>query len=81
MTDLLQSASKNILNLLVLHLSTHKERMLSGVQMLAELEPQGEDQRTRPSNVCLSVQGFSKSLQLQSSLQSIYLQLQYALSL
>ncbi|XP_064394848.1 serine/threonine-protein kinase ATR-like [Halichondria panicea] len=39
MTDLLRSASKNILNLLVLHLSTHRERMLSGVQMLAEIEP------------------------------------------
>ena len=37
MTTLLRSDMKNVLNLLLLHLSTHRERVLAGIKMLAEL--------------------------------------------
>ena len=37
MTTLLRSNMKNILNLLLLHLSTHRERVLAGIKMLAEM--------------------------------------------
>ncbi len=37
MTTLLLSNMKNILNLLLLHLSTHRERVLAGIKMLAEM--------------------------------------------
>ena len=37
MTTLLRSDMKNVLNLLLLHLSTHRERVLAGIKMLAEV--------------------------------------------
>lgn len=37
MTDLMRSDTKNVLNLLLLHLSTDKDRILIGVRMLAEM--------------------------------------------
>lgn len=37
MTDLMHSDTKNVLNLLLLHLSTHRDRILIGVRMLAEM--------------------------------------------
>ena len=40
MTTLLRSDVKNVLNLLLLHLSTHRERVLAGIKMLAD-EPVG----------------------------------------
>lgn len=43
MTDLLRSDSKNVLNQLLLHLSSSRDRVLTGVKMLAELEPHGKD--------------------------------------
>ena len=40
MTTLLRSDMKNVLNLLLLHLSSHRERVLAGIKMLAD-EPVG----------------------------------------
>ena len=37
MADLMHSDTKNVLNLLLLHLSTHRDRILTGVRMLAEM--------------------------------------------
>ena len=37
MTDLMRSDTKNVLNLLLLHLSTDRDRILVGVRMLAEM--------------------------------------------
>ena len=37
MTTLLRSDVKNVLNLLLLHLSSHRERVLAGIKMLAEV--------------------------------------------
>ena len=37
MTDLMRSDTKNVLNLLLLHLSTDRNRILIGVRMLAEM--------------------------------------------
>lgn len=37
MSDLMHSDTKNVLNLLLLHLSTHRNRILTGVRMLAEM--------------------------------------------
>ena len=37
MTDLMHSDTKNVLNLLLLHLSTDRDRILTGVRMLAEM--------------------------------------------
>ena len=37
MTTLLRSDVKNVLNLLLLHLSSHRERVLAGIKMLAEM--------------------------------------------
>ena len=37
MADLMRSDTKNVLNLLLLHLSTHCDRILTGVKMLAEM--------------------------------------------
>ena len=31
--------TKNVVNLLVLHLSSHRERVLNGIQMLAKMNP------------------------------------------
>ena len=33
---------KNVLNLLLLHLSTHRERVLAGIKMLAEMSQSAE---------------------------------------
>lgn len=52
MADLLRSDSKNVLNQLLLHLSTSRDRVLSGVKMLAELEPHGKDSATYVSDFC-----------------------------
>ena len=38
MTTLLPSDVQNVLNLLLLHLSTHRERVLAGIKMLAEMD-------------------------------------------
>ena len=51
MADLLRSDSKNVLNQLLLHLSTSRDRVLSGVKMLAELEPHGKKSSTYVSDV------------------------------
>ena len=37
MTTLLPSDVQNVLNLLLLHLSSHRERVLAGIKMLAEV--------------------------------------------
>ena len=37
MADLMHSDTKNVLNLLLLHLSTHRDRILTGVRMLAKM--------------------------------------------
>ena len=46
MTTLMRSDLKNVLNLLLLHLSTHRERVLVGVKMLAEMNQPSEEQKT-----------------------------------
>lgn len=43
MADLLRSDAKSVLNQLLLHLSLSEDRMLTGVRMLAELEPHEEE--------------------------------------
>ena len=37
MADLMHSDAKNVLNLLLLHLSTHRDRILTGIRMLAKM--------------------------------------------
>jgi len=44
-STLLRSDSKNILNLLLLHLSTHRSRVLVGVKMLAEMDQTATEQK------------------------------------
>ena len=38
MTALLHTEARNVLNLLLLHLSTHKARVLAGVKIVAEIK-------------------------------------------
>ena len=45
MSTLLRSDCKNILNLLLLHLSTHRTRVLVGVKMLAEMNQTATEQK------------------------------------
>ena len=45
MTELLCTDAKNILNLLLLHLSTHRSRIIAGVQILAEMEHKTAERR------------------------------------
>ena len=44
-STLLKSDCKNILNLLLLHLSTHHNRVLVGVKMLAEMNQTATEQK------------------------------------
>ena len=45
MTTLLRSDLKNVLNLLLLHLSTHRERVLAGMKMVAEMNQSAGEQK------------------------------------
>lgn len=49
MADLMHSDTKNVLNLLLLYLSTHRDRILTGVRMLAEMSA---CKMTPGENVC-----------------------------
>lgn len=51
MTELLSTDAKNILNLLLLHLSTHRSRILSGVRMLAKMEKNMSESKERGENI------------------------------